>query len=65
MNYHCPLCSLEFENESCHAGCPMSSGCNMVRCPKCGYEFVEDGTVVELIRRFLPNWRKNDSSANG
>jgi hypothetical protein len=29
----------------------MSSGCNMVRCPNCSYEFVEEGTIANLLRK--------------
>jgi len=30
----------------------MSHGCAMTRCPRCGYEFVENGSVTTKVR----NW---------
>ena len=51
--YQCPLCSLDFEGAACHSACPMSKGCAMVRCPRCGYEFVEEGTLAKMVRRLL------------
>lgn len=52
-NYTCPLCSNQFggNGESCHGSCPMSAGCNMIQCPSCKYEFVEDSRLVSLVRR--------------
>lgn len=60
MINHCSLCGLEFEGASCHSSCPMSSGCAMVRCPRCGYEFVEDGAVAKLLRRLF---KRRDTDA--
>jgi Fe2+ transport system protein FeoA len=31
----------------------MSGGCAMVRCPHCGYEFVESGRFVDMLRRWI------------
>jgi Fe2+ transport system protein FeoA len=31
----------------------MSRGCMMVRCPHCGYEFVESGRLVDMLRRWI------------
>ena len=52
-HYDCQMCGLAFDGASCHGSCPMSRGCEMVRCPRCGYEFVEDGYVAGLFRRLL------------
>jgi hypothetical protein len=49
----CPLCSLRFDGAECHGSCPMAAGCSMIRCPRCFYEFVEDGFVAGLLRRWL------------
>jgi hypothetical protein len=62
--HHCPLCSLEFDGETCPPSCPMAGGCALIRCPKCGYEFVEDSAIVALVRRFIPAWRTHDSPAD-
>jgi len=53
MSYECPLCSTDFESAACHSTCPMASGCAMVRCPRCGYEFVESGRIADLLRRWI------------
>ena len=53
MTYECPLCSTDFSEAECHAACPMSRGCTMVRCPHCGYEFVESGRIVDMLRRWI------------
>jgi Fe2+ transport system protein FeoA len=52
-SYECPLCSTDFEGATCHSNCPMSNGCDMVRCPRCGYEFVESGRVLDMLRRWI------------
>jgi rubredoxin len=48
----CPLCGLEFQQEegtAACANCPLSKGCNMVRCPNCDYEIpLETGLVKAL-----------------
>ena len=56
--YDCPLCGVDFEGATCHSSCPMSKGCAMVRCPQCGYEFVEDGRVAALFNEWFSKWFK-------
>lgn len=51
--YDCPLCGTDFEGADCHSSCPMSHGCTMVRCPNCGYEFVESGKFADMLRRWI------------
>jgi Fe2+ transport system protein FeoA len=53
MSYQCPLCSTDFETATCRSSCPMSRGCAMVRCPRCGYEFVESGRLTDLLLRWI------------
>jgi len=50
-DYVCPLCSHPFHGAGCHAECGMSTGCAKVRCPRCAYEFVEEGTIANLLRK--------------
>lgn len=52
-NYECPLCGTDFDGAQCHSACPMSRGCTMVRCPHCGYEFVESGRFTDMLRRWI------------
>jgi len=58
MAYECPLCGTDFEHADCRSSCPMSRGCAMVRCPRCGYEFVESGKVADMLRRWIRRGRK-------
>jgi rubredoxin len=54
----CALCGLEFEERDAVAsceGCPMKSGgCNMLRCPNCGYENPGEPQLLKMVRK----WRK-------
>ena len=52
-HYECPLCGTDFAGAVCHSSCPMSKGCAMVRCPRCGYEFVESGRLLDMLRRWI------------
>jgi len=49
----CPLCGIDFEGAECKPTCPMARGCSMVRCPRCGYEFVESGRFIDMLRRWI------------
>jgi Fe2+ transport system protein FeoA len=51
--YECPLCGTDFTGAECHASCPIARGCTMVRCPHCGYEFVESGRFADMLRRWI------------
>ena len=66
MTYDCPLCGLEFEEANCHSSCPLAKGCLMVRCPRCLYEFVQDGKVASLFRRLFDrrSTRRNDHATS-
>lgn len=59
MTHECPLCNTDFEETNCHEACPFSKGCAMIRCPRCGYEFVEHGWLARLFERKIDH----DSSA--
>ena len=48
----CPLCGGRFPGRaSCPSGCPMARSCRTLCCPHCGYRFVQDSAVVDLVRR--------------
>ena len=53
MIRECPLCATDFEGSECHSSCPMSRGCAMVRCPHCGYEFVESGKLADMLKKWI------------
>jgi hypothetical protein len=50
----CPLCGGRFThgNLVC-ATCPMNLGCEIVRCPSCGYQFPRSSRIVDWARRLL------------
>jgi hypothetical protein len=50
----CPLCGHRFTREqgtAACAGCPLARGCNLVRCPRCGYETVAESRLGRLLRK--------------
>ncbi len=49
----CPLCSHHFADQAGCRGCGLLSNCALVRCPNCGYEFVERSRVVDFINRVV------------
>jgi Fe2+ transport system protein FeoA len=61
--YECPLCGTDFAGAECHSACPISHGCNMIRCPRCGYEFVESGRFADMLRRWIRRAPKLPRSA--
>jgi predicted Zn-ribbon and HTH transcriptional regulator len=51
----CSLCGYEFnkdqmEKTKCSA-CPEFMGCELLCCPNCGYRFVEESKIVNILRR--------------
>lgn len=56
---HCQLCGYEFDatNMACHAGCPLGKHCNLICCPNCGYQVVneEKSKLASFIRRLWPS----------
>lgn len=51
----CALCGYAFDSMAlaCHSSCPLSAGCNIVCCPNCGYQTVDErhsGTVNLLLK---------------
>lgn len=55
----CPLCGLSFDvQDAANAcqGCPLASGCHLVRCPCCGYEWAEQSRLVHWWRQRRRFW---------
>ncbi|MDX1584724.1 MAG: hypothetical protein R3338_14090 [Thermoanaerobaculia bacterium] len=49
--HQCPLCTLEFRDGwACHSSCPVSTGCGMIKCPRCNYEFVAESRIMNFFR---------------
>lgn len=56
----CPLCGKEFEfsREVC-ANCPLhTGGCDLVKCPNCGYEFPKGSKIVKFFQNLFKRRRK-------
>ncbi len=51
--HECPMCATDFDGNTCPSNCPMATGCNMVRCPRCGHEFVDEGMVASFVKNLL------------
>ncbi len=50
----CSLCGYQFnEDESVMScgGCSFVKGCNMVRCPNCGFEVPAESKVVKILKK--------------
>ena len=47
----CPMCgaAVGAGAEACES-CPISSGCEVLCCPRCGYRFVERSVIWEFFR---------------
>tara|TARA_Y100000031_G_scaffold150021_1_gene188746 strand:+ start:658 stop:849 length:192 start_codon:yes stop_codon:yes gene_type:complete len=57
----CELCSCNFDEKSAGRsciGCSMFGGCNLVKCPKCGYEMLPEASEPKWIKRIKKGLRK-------
>jgi Fe2+ transport system protein FeoA len=57
--FACALCGLRFTHggQVC-ASCPIARGCDdVVRCPRCGYQFPRASRTVEWLRSLRAWWR--------
>jgi|HubBroStandDraft_6_1064221.scaffolds.fasta_scaffold536332_2 hypothetical protein len=62
----CGMCGHAFtsgEGKACSKGCPMASGCGMVTCPSCGYEFPPESKLVSLVTNLLKRHRRTPAGA--
>lgn len=52
----CALCGYYFEADEMMEckGCPFTKGCNMIRCPNCGFEEPADAHLVNVLKQ----WRQ-------
>jgi hypothetical protein len=59
--FACGLCGCRFAHgvRACGA-CPMSTGCELVKCPNCGFQFPRSSRVVAWARR-LGAWFRRRS----
>lgn len=60
--FDCPLCGMAFTHgEQVCGSCPLSAGCDIVRCPSCGYSFPRTSWIVEWVRRLTRRGSKEPS----
>jgi hypothetical protein len=53
----CTFCGKEFQEEQAQKGCAacaLTKGCQMLRCPHCGYETPREPAWVKRVK----SWRK-------
>lgn len=50
--FDCPLCGARFSHGTlvCQS-CPLNAGCEIVKCPSCGYQFPRRSRLVDAARR--------------
>ena len=55
----CRLCGSQFDTAglACHTKCPMGSHCNLICCPNCGYQMVDESKswLARLLRQWWPS----------
>ncbi len=52
----CGFCGHEFDERQVKAGCascPMSSGCRMIKCPRCNYENPPEPRLVRKLKKIF------------
>lgn len=52
--FSCPLCNAAFRHGTLACGgCPLNAGCDVIRCPQCGYQFPRSSRIVDLAKRLF------------
>jgi len=53
-SFHCPLCGARFTHGTLVCtSCPLNVGCEIVKCPSCGYQFPRRSRLVDWARRLI------------
>lgn len=51
----CPLCGSEFSNDEMKnatcSKCPFAKGCDLICCPHCNYQFVNESKTMNLLAK--------------
>ena len=51
--FTCALCQARFTHGDRVCGaCPLHAGCELVRCPNCGYQFPRSSRLVEWLEQW-------------
>ncbi|MBP9112099.1 MAG: hypothetical protein KBF88_04785 [Polyangiaceae bacterium] len=59
----CGLCGASFtedEASACKKSCPVATGCGLVTCPSCGFEFPPESKLVSLVTNLFRKVRGDD-----
>lgn len=62
----CPLCGCKFDrnDERCHAKCPLAANCQVICCPECGYQTVDESRgFVGRMSRWMGRRRRHRHGA--
>ena len=52
--FACPLCGARFTHGTLVCGaCPLNAGCEIVKCPSCGYQSPRRSRIVGWAQRLL------------
>ena len=60
----CTLCGCEFNEETAHSacqGCGFVKGCDLVKCPRCGFENAPEPKWLSKLFRVIPTRFKRES----
>jgi predicted amidophosphoribosyltransferase len=50
--FQCSLCGARFTHGTLVCGsCPLNAGCEVVKCPSCGFQAPRRSRIVDLARR--------------
>jgi hypothetical protein len=50
----CSLCGARFTHGTLVCvSCPLNAGCEVVKCPSCGYQFPRRSRIVDFARRLF------------
>jgi hypothetical protein len=57
--FTCGLCGNRFTHGGLVCGtCPMQTGCALVRCPNCGFQFPRSSRIVDALGRLFRRLRR-------
>ena len=52
--FSCSLCGARFTHGTLVCvSCPLNAGCEVVKCPSCGYQFPRRSRIVDFARRLF------------
>lgn len=58
--FACSLCGCRFTHGTLVCtSCPLNAGCEIVKCPNCGFQFPRTSRLVEWARRLARRMRRH------